>query len=46
MSCSRKRIADKSIAFRIKVFFGAGSLYPEQGKVMMRKTEGQIGNSG
>ncbi len=36
----------KSIAFRIKIFSGASSLCPEKGKVMMRKKEGQIGNSG
>jgi len=35
-----------SIAFRIKIFSGASSLCPEKGKVMMRKNEGQIGNSG
>jgi hypothetical protein len=33
------------IAFRIQFFSWANSLCPGQGKHMMRKTEGQLGNS-
>jgi hypothetical protein len=36
----------ESIAFRIKIFSAPSSLCTEKGKVMMRKKEGPIGDSG